>query len=1033
MARIPQSELEKLKRDVDLAGLIIASGVKLEKQGGNFVGLCPMHDDKDPSLVVTPSKNLWNCLGACGAGGTVVDWVMKTQGVNFRHAVEILRKSSSIGPPIKAKCRTVPKLPCPLSEDASNAKLLAEIVDYYHQALLESPEAIEYLEKRGINDPEAIKIFRLGFVNRTLGLRIPDSNRAAGKAIRQRLAEAGIIRSSGHEHFNGSVVFPVFDVNDAVVEMYGRKITPNLRKGTPNHLYLPGPHRGIFNFDALRKSKEIILCESLIDALTFWCAGYHNVTSSFGTNGFTDEIFESLMACGVKRVLIAYDRDDAGENSACKLADRLGKEGLSCFRIHFPHNMDVNEYALKVKPASQSLGVLMRAAKYMSGPLKALSIEEPCAEPCAEPSAEKPINKRQMDVPKPVSSLAAGRSLPNGAETQQVAGSSGPASPMQPAPAGKVKAEISGHEVIIVLGDRRWRIRGLARNLSYEHMKINLLAACGEHFHVDALDLYSARQRGLFLKQAAEELQVKSEILKKDLGKVLLKLEELQDQQIKKQLEPKDAAVHLSEDERKAALKLLKDKRLLDRITADLGTCGLVGEYTNKLVAYIAAVSRKLSKPLAVMVQSSSASGKSALMDAVLTFCPEEERVQYSAMTGQSLFYMGESDLKHKILAIAEEEGAEKASYALKLLQSEGKLSIASTGKDPKSGRLITHEYSVEGPAAILLTTTAIDLDEELLNRCIVLAVDESREQTRAIHQMQREDRTLEGLERRLARTDLRKLHKNAQRLLRPLHVVNPYADRLTFLDDTTRTRRDHLKYLGLIDAVALIHQYQREIKTGVVRGRRIDYIEATLSDIAMANQLACEALGRTLDELPPQTRKLLEMVHGMVAECCEAQQIDQQDFFFSRRDVLDATGWSYPQVRKHLARLMDLEYLLVHRGRRGHSFVYEMLWDGEGSQGECFVMGLIDPEKLKESAGTIQALTPSEQGFDPPLTPHLPPFDPSLTPGNNGGKSLVSITYDQNTKETPENALIPPQKKSSSYPTSNRSAVMLSAAARGE
>jgi DNA primase len=317
-------------------------------------------------------------------------------------------------------------------------------------------------------------------------------------------------------------------------------------------------------------------------------------------------------------------------------------------------------------------------------------------------------------------------------------------------------------------------VRGLARNLSYETLKVNLLVASGERFHVDSLNLYSARQRGSFLKQAVEELQLKTEVLKKDLGQVLLKLEELQEAEIKKQLEPEERTVVLSAEEQAEAMALLKADDLLGRISEAFATCGLVGEDTNKIVGYLAAVSRKLAKPLAVMVQSSSAAGKSALMEAVLAFVPEEERVQYSAMTGQSLFYMGETDLQHKVLAIAEEEGAERASYALKLLQSEGKLSIASTGKDPSSGRLVTHEYHVEGPAAILLTTTAIDLDEELLNRCVVLAVDESREQTRAIHQLQRESRTLEGLEHRLAKQDVVKLHQNAQRLLRPLFVVNP-------------------------------------------------------------------------------------------------------------------------------------------------------------------------------------------------------------------------------------------------------------------
>src|SRR6185503_3015091 len=120
--------------------------------------------------------------------------------------------------------------------------------------------------------------------------------------------------------------------------------------------------------------------------------------------------------------------------------------------------------------------------------------------------------------------------------------------------------------------------------------------------------------------------------------------------------------------------------------------------------------------------------------------------IKYSAMTGQSLYYLGETNLKHKILAVVEEAGAEKATYALKLLQSEGELTIASTGKDPQTGKLVTQEYHVEGPVMIILTTTAVDIDEELLNRGIVLTVDEDREQTRAIHVLQREMQTLEGL-----------------------------------------------------------------------------------------------------------------------------------------------------------------------------------------------------------------------------------------------------------------------------------------------
>ncbi len=319
-------------------------------------------------------------------------------------------------------------------------------------------------------------------------------------------------------------------------------------------------------------------------------------------------------------------------------------------------------------------------------------------------------------------------------------------------------------------------------------MKINLLASRGEGFHVDTLELYSARQRASFQKTAAAELQVEESVLQRDLGQLLLALERLQDEQIQAALAPPQKTVALSATDQAAALDLLRSPDLLARILADFERLGVVGEHTNKLLGYLA-VSRKLEAPLTVVVQSSSAAGKSALMDAVLAFVPEEDRVQYSAMTGQSLFYMGELDLRHKILAIVEEKGAERASYALKLLQSEGELSIASTGKDPATGRLVTHEYRVEGPVMIFLTTTAIDLDEELLNRCLVLTVDENREQTRAIHRAQREAETLAGLLARDERTALVALHQNAQRLLRPLRVANPYAPRLTFFDRQTRAR----------------------------------------------------------------------------------------------------------------------------------------------------------------------------------------------------------------------------------------------------
>jgi DNA primase len=935
MARIPEHEIERIKQEVSVQRLAEARGINLERHGADLIGLCPFHEDHEPSLVITPARNLWHCLGACRSGGSVIDWVMKASGVSFRHAVELLRADhpslAAPGPIVRKATTAAVKLEAPFDRDADDQVVLRQVVDYYHQTLKESPEALKYLQGRGLEHAEMVAHFRLGFSNRTPCYRMPEKNRKEGAEIRGRLQRLGILRESGHEHFNGSVVMPIIDLDGNVTGMYGRKITEGLRQGTPLHMYLPGPHKGVWNEEALVVAKEIILCESLIDALTFWCADYRNVTASYGVNGFTEDHREALRKHGTKKVLIAYDRDEAGEKATLELAEELISMGIDCYRVPFPKGMDANEYGCKVRPSAKSLAVLLNKAEWLvKGKRPAVVVSDPVQTAVRADNEWPPAAKEEStEIP----SLAAD-----------------PVPPVATPEAASLETpvEIKGEEVTITEGDRRYRIRGMAKNLSQDLLKVNVLATRGDTIHVDTLDLNVDRQRVAFIKRAAEELEVQEDVIRKDLGRVFLRLEVLRNEQIRKTLEPKEEEVKLSPEERAAALELLKDPHLMDRILEDFARCGVVGEETNKLVGYLAAVSRRLETPLAVVVQSSSAAGKSLLMDAILGFVPEEERVQYSAMTGQSLFYMGETDLKHKVLAIVEEEGATRAAYALKLLQSEGVLTIASTGKDPSTGKLVTHQYRVEGPVTIFLTTTAIQLDEELLNRCLVLTVNEDRSQTQAIHRQQREQQTIEGLLARRDRMDTLKLHRNAQRLLKPVFVANPYARDLTFLDSQTRTRRDHVKYLTLIRTIALLHQYQRPVKTSQHHGKTVEYIEVTPEDIATANHLAHEVLGRSLDELPPQTRRLLLMIDEMVGKECGRLKMERRDFLFSRRDVRQYTGWGNTQLKTHLARLEDLEYLLVHHGGRGQSFVYELVFERSAGDDKPVLPGLIDVEKLR-------------------------------------------------------------------------------------
>jgi DNA primase len=577
--------------------------------------------------------------------------------------------------------------------------------------------------------------------------------------------------------------------------------------------------------------------------------------------------------------------------------------------------------------------------------------------------------------------------------------------PLLPTLSSDTKIEIvSADEVRIDRASRSYRVRGLSKALSAESLRITLRVVCGERLHLDSLDLYQARARASFAKAASVELGVAEPTLLGDLSALVLALEPIQDAALRAALpadSPSEVIELLTAEDEAAGLALLRDPALMDRIVKDVELLGVVGEGPNALLGYVACTSRLLDKPLAILIQSTSAAGKSTLMDTLLSMMPERERVQYSAMTGQSLFYLGEGDLQHKILAIAEEEGVRQAAYALKLLQSQGELSIASTGKDPSSGKLVTAEYQVKGPVMLCLTTTAVEIDEELLNRCVVLSINESAQQTAAIQQQQRLARTLEGLQRKHQQTSLLATHRAAQSLLRPLAVVNPFAERLQFASDRVRLRRDHAKYLTLIDAVALLHQHQREIKSVRMNNAMIEYIEVTESDITLANQLAHAVLGRSLDDLPPHTRRVLAGLSAWVGEQAQTHGMERAAVRFTRRAVRAVLGMSDTPLRLHLERLVSLEYVQAHGGKQGQQYTYSCCFDGDVESDALQLSGLMRGEE-RTSLGTQATSLGSEANL---ASPSLG-LRSGVAGGSRGSKNTTSSSENASiTASTAKNA----------------------------
>ena len=410
----------------------------------------------------------------------------------------------------------------------------------------------------------------------------------------------------------------------------------------------------------------------------------------------------------------------------------------------------------------------------------------------------------------------------------------------------------------------------------------------------------------------------------------------------------------MSDREKAQAEAFGKSKTLIKQILADFEATGLIGEENNKLLGYIAMTSRKRKEPISVQILSSSGAGKTALQDAVVNFCPPEDLVKLTSLSGKALFYKERMSLKHKVLALEEGDGAEDASYAIRSLISSGVLINETTIKDLATGRLTTMENRVEGPTAVFYTTTNPDVDPETKSRFFVTGIDESREQTRKILAFQREKHQQDEITQSMRSEAVITKHRNFQRLLRPLGVKNPFSQKLTYGDDRLQGRRDQPKYLNLIKAVAFLRQMQKPVQFSRNNGKSVPYIEADPEDIRIANHLAKEILGRSLDELSRPGRDLLMLLDEMIEEAYQradtdkAVNIRRTDLPFTRRDIREYTGWSNIRVHRYLKELVDLEYVLIETGRNGSRYHYRLAYEGQGKDGERFILGLTPMKELK-------------------------------------------------------------------------------------
>lgn len=877
----PHPDFSAIKKTTDIAQVVQSYGIELKPSSrGDWKGLCPFHDDTNPSMVVTPSKGLFHCM-ACGEAGNVIQFVAKKEDLPEKEAaLQLLDAVPGIsrGSQITAEGKNKSESSVTLVNPLADTELFTAILEHYHQALFgRNKRGINYLKRRNLAEMEALQHFKIGFVDGTLKTKLSASQLEKAKVL-------GLINAKGNEKFYNRIVVPIFDSNGSAVGLYGRDVSG---KSEVAHLYLAGGHRAVWNAPAATVYPDELICaESVFDALAIWMhGGKRNVTAAYGARGFTPHHTKLLKKAGTKKLVLAFDADETGQERARELAAELTEKlNLTCHRIKWPEQSepdkqikDANDYfqyhaSLDFKGSAESFGSLLSASPRI-GFKKA-------------DSAKLTLLEQTEDA----------AIFQNGSVNYKVRGGMGGA----------------GNMKVIVTATAAENKGGATRS------------------HTDRLDLYASRSRKAFSSTAAWRLELAAEKIEAHLLELLDQLEKLKETTA----QTTEVREEMSEGERALALKFLKSADFFNTLSKDIEAIGYVGEDRNKKLGYVIASSRRLPKPLSGIVRSQSGAGKSYLMECVAELMPPEDVHFFSRLTPQALYYLERDALQHKLLIVDERNGSEESEYPIRTLQTRKVLKLAVPVKDPNSGKIKTETLEILGPISYMESTTSQKINPENANRCFELYLDESDEQTKAIFAAQRKARTLDGWKVERLKKKVCKTHHNAQRLLRPLKVIIPYVDLLEFPQSWLRGRRDHDRFLSLIEGIAFLHQYQRRIGQ---EGNQ-EYIEACIEDYGHAYDLAKTVFANTLGDLPKPVMDVMQKIEEMLGQ--------HQKSEFTRRDVREFTRLPDHLLKKHMRAIEDLEYVSVTRAAQGGSFRYRLL---PKQKDQPVLAGLIPPEILSE------------------------------------------------------------------------------------
>lgn len=364
---LERSELDDLKARVDLVDLFRQHGLEPKKVGKNWLCRCPFHEDAEASLSINPAERLFNCFG-CEAGGDAIRFLQLREKLEFGAAVSRLQDLA--GEPVP-EVAPAPQHPDLLTGGFRRNDLLERVSEHYQKRFRETPLAQQYCNRRGLDSRDLWDAFRVGYCDGSLLDQLPEEG-----PVREALTELGVLNGRGKEAFRGCLMVPLSHPDHGLVGLYGRRLDD---QAAVKHQYLPGPHRGILNWQSLQTATQAVVSESVLDALSFWRAGITEATCIFGVQGVPADLEAILDRYGVKDVTLALDADRAGRQACSKLAQRFASAGLRCHRLELADGEDPNSL------------LVARGAEHLKESLRRrepIVLETPTEKPVLETTAD---------------------------------------------------------------------------------------------------------------------------------------------------------------------------------------------------------------------------------------------------------------------------------------------------------------------------------------------------------------------------------------------------------------------------------------------------------------------------------------------------------------------------------------------------------------------------------------------------------------------------------------------------------------------